>query len=218
MGSISQKRQRSDEQEKKVKEAENAKKSSESGEEEGKKVEGQDGQTGAEGENAEEKKEDGAEEKPEGEKTEEEGGEKKEEEAAEGQSEETPKEEVSEGAKEASDEKMETDEQEEIPEKPVNRETLPDFVFIGSMPKEELVLGPKRPETRKECEVIMMIGLPGCGKTNWVNKWNEENLEKHYNIIGDNYLFSRLVRVFFYWSAGRFDSSLSFFYSFEGSR
>ncbi|XP_055705983.1 heterogeneous nuclear ribonucleoprotein U-like protein 2 isoform X2 [Phlebotomus papatasi] len=191
------KRQRSDDQEKKAKEAENAenaKKSSESGEEEGKKVEAQDGQASGEGENAEEKKEDGAEEKPEGEKTEEEGGENKEGETAEGQSEATPKEEVSEEAKEASEEKMETDEQEEVPEKPINRETLPNFVFIGSVPKEELVSGPKRPETRKECEVIMMIGLPGCGKTNWVNKWNEENPEKRYNIIGDNYLFSRLDR------------------------
>uniref|UniRef100_A0A1L8DCX0 Putative heteroproteinous nuclear ribonucleoprotein u-like protein 1 n=1 Tax=Nyssomyia neivai TaxID=330878 RepID=A0A1L8DCX0_9DIPT len=93
---------------------------------------------------------------------------------------------------EESQEKMEVEE--EVPEKPINRETLPDFIFISHLPREELAEGLRRVETRKECEVIMMIGLPGAGKTHWVTKWNEENPEKLYNIIGNKYLYDRMNR------------------------
>uniref|UniRef100_A0A1B0CS09 Uncharacterized protein n=1 Tax=Lutzomyia longipalpis TaxID=7200 RepID=A0A1B0CS09_LUTLO len=91
-------------------------------------------------------------------------------------------------------ENMEVDEQEEVPEKPINRETLPEYTFISRLPREELVEGLKRVASRKECEVIMMIGLPGSGKTHWVTKWNEEHPEMRYNIIGNNYLYDRMNR------------------------
>ncbi|XP_059622428.1 heterogeneous nuclear ribonucleoprotein U-like protein 2 [Phlebotomus argentipes] len=123
--------------------------------------------------------------------------EKKEEESTEEVAEEKPEQEaqekVEEKPEEEAQEKMEVEEKEEEPEQPINRESLPDFVLIAHLPREELVEGHKRPETRKECEVIMMIGLPGAGKTHWVSKWNEENPEKRYNIIGDNYLYSRMT-------------------------
>lgn len=38
---------------------------------------------------------------------------------------------------------------------------LPEFTNIGKYPIDQLSKGPRRPDARIECEVIMMIGLPG---------------------------------------------------------
>jgi len=49
-----------------------------------------------------------------------------------------------------------------------------------------------RPEKRDDCEVIMMVGLPGCGKTTWATKHMEENFDKHFNLIGTSNLLDRM--------------------------
>ena len=38
--------------------------------------------------------------------------------------------------------------------------------------------GPVAPVSREECEVVMMIGFPSAGKTNYVKKHVAENLDK----------------------------------------
>jgi len=40
--------------------------------------------------------------------------------------------------------------------------------------------------------MIMLIGLPGSGKTTWVNKHVEENPDKRYNVIGTSVLLERM--------------------------
>lgn len=40
---------------------------------------------------------------------------------------------------------------------------LPGYKFIGNTPPEARVSGTKAPLTKQECEVIMMVGLPGVG-------------------------------------------------------
>jgi len=45
---------------------------------------------------------------------------------------------------------------------------------------------------RDECEMIMLIGLPGCGKTTWVNKYVAEHPEKRYNVIGTAALVDKM--------------------------
>merc|ERR1712051_1136112 len=45
---------------------------------------------------------------------------------------------------------------------------------------------------RDECEMIMLIGLPGCGKTTWVNKFVAEHPEKRYNVIGTAALVDKM--------------------------
>lgn len=83
-------------------------------------------------------------------------------------------------------------EEEEEPLPEINRENLPGYIFIGLVDKEQLVAGPQRPESRKECEVIMMIGLSGAGKTKWVKEWIAEHPEKRYIVLGATALIDRM--------------------------
>ncbi|KGL83868.1 Heterogeneous nuclear ribonucleoprotein U-like 2, partial [Tinamus guttatus] len=59
-----------------------------------------------------------------------------------------------------------------------------EFVFIHAVPAEDRVRTPLPPKTTEECEVLLMVGLPGSGKTQWARKHAEDNREKRYNILG----------------------------------
>ncbi|XP_066466295.1 heterogeneous nuclear ribonucleoprotein U-like protein 2 isoform X2 [Tiliqua scincoides] len=59
-----------------------------------------------------------------------------------------------------------------------------DYVFIHAVPVEDRVRTPLPPKTTEECEVLLMVGLPGCGKTQWAQKHTQENIDKRYNILG----------------------------------
>ncbi|KAK2100306.1 Heteroproteinous nuclear ribonucleoprotein U-like protein 2 [Saguinus oedipus] len=59
-----------------------------------------------------------------------------------------------------------------------------EFVFIHAVPVEERVRTAVPPKTIEDCEVILMVGLPGSGKTQWALKYAKENPEKRYNVLG----------------------------------
>lgn len=80
----------------------------------------------------------------------------------------------------------------EIIEPPAILELLDGYVYINKVNEEELVAGPKRPSSRLDCEVIMMVGLPGAGKTYWATKHAEKHPDKHYNILGNTDLIDRM--------------------------
>lgn len=66
------------------------------------------------------------------------------------------------------------------------------YTFMQSVGEELLVHGTRGPTTKKECEVIMMVGLPGSGKTTWVNKQVDENPDKKYNVLGTNSIMEKM--------------------------
>lgn len=47
------------------------------------------------------------------------------------------------------------------------------------------VIGPQFGSLR-ECEVLMMVGLPASGKTTWAENWAKEHPEKRYMVLGTN--------------------------------
>jgi len=65
------------------------------------------------------------------------------------------------------------------------------FTKVGKV--EDKVGGTPRIGSKAECELIMMVGLPGSGKSTWVNKHVEENMDKHYNIISTNEMFKKMT-------------------------
>jgi len=67
------------------------------------------------------------------------------------------------------------------------------FAQMGTLTVgEEVVLGAQRPASKEECEVIMMVGIPGVGKTTWATKHATENPQKCYNMLGTNNLIDKM--------------------------
>jgi len=41
-------------------------------------------------------------------------------------------------------------------------------------------------------QMMMMCGLPGCGKTTWIGKYVVEHPEKVYNVLGTNNIIDKM--------------------------
>ncbi|XP_077468165.1 heterogeneous nuclear ribonucleoprotein U-like protein 1 isoform X2 [Stigmatopora argus] len=66
------------------------------------------------------------------------------------------------------------------------------YTYIHGVPEENKVRGTKGPASKDECEILMMVGLPACGKTTWAIKHAETNPEKKFNILGTNAIMDKM--------------------------
>ncbi|XP_058810334.1 heterogeneous nuclear ribonucleoprotein U-like protein 2 isoform X2 [Phymastichus coffea] len=70
---------------------------------------------------------------------------------------------------------------------------LEGYHFAGKVDENDRILGPRRPEKREDCEVILLCGLPLSGKTSWAMKHVAENPEKMYSVLGTHSLIQRMT-------------------------
>ncbi|XP_067877706.1 heterogeneous nuclear ribonucleoprotein U-like protein 2 isoform X2 [Heterodontus francisci] len=67
-----------------------------------------------------------------------------------------------------------------------------EYTLVQSVPLEERVRGAVGPKAKDACEVILMVGMPGVGKTTWVKKHVTENPEKRYTVLGTHNILDKM--------------------------
>ncbi|KAL0973879.1 hypothetical protein UPYG_G00212340 [Umbra pygmaea] len=60
----------------------------------------------------------------------------------------------------------------------------PGYTSISLLPAEHRCRGPTPPTSKLQCEVVMMVGLPGSGKTHWAMAHMKQHPEKRYTLLG----------------------------------
>ncbi|KAL5969877.1 Heterogeneou nuclear ribonucleoprotein U-like protein 1 [Taenia solium] len=64
--------------------------------------------------------------------------------------------------------------------------------LVNQVPLGDRVRAGLPPSSKAECEVIMMVGLPGSGKTVYANNLCKVKPEKQYNILGTNLILDKM--------------------------
>jgi len=66
------------------------------------------------------------------------------------------------------------------------------FSFLSTVDLENRIRGSLPPTKKEECEILMMVGLPGAGKTVWADKHSKDNPEKKFNVLGTNNIIEKM--------------------------
>lgn len=67
--------------------------------------------------------------------------------------------------------------------------------WASSLEDRSVIMGPTFTDLR-DCEVIMMVGLPASGKSTWAEKWVKDHPQKRYVLLGTNLALDQM-KVFF---------------------
>ncbi|KAJ1358949.1 hypothetical protein KIN20_017534 [Parelaphostrongylus tenuis] len=59
----------------------------------------------------------------------------------------------------------------------------PEWIFANSLPRSQTELAPLPPESKSDCTVLMMVGLPSVGKTTWVRRYIREHPNENWTLI-----------------------------------
>ncbi|KAJ3587543.1 hypothetical protein NHX12_011140 [Muraenolepis orangiensis] len=71
----------------------------------------------------------------------------------------------------------------------------PGFTPLAALPGADRVRAPAGPSSRTQCEVIVMVGLPGSGKSHWARILMEQNPEKRYQLLGTETLLVSMILI-----------------------
>ncbi|XP_027931572.1 heterogeneous nuclear ribonucleoprotein U-like protein 1 isoform X3 [Vigna unguiculata] len=63
--------------------------------------------------------------------------------------------------------------------------------WTSSVEDANIIMGPSFSDP-KDCEMIMMVGLPASGKTTWAEKWVRDHPEKRYVLLGTNLILDQM--------------------------
>ncbi len=69
----------------------------------------------------------------------------------------------------------------------------PDYIFAQNIPLSDRIRCSEPILEKNECQVVLLSGLNGSGKTNWAKKYIEENPKKNFNLLNIEYVFSKMA-------------------------
>ncbi|VDO27661.1 unnamed protein product [Onchocerca flexuosa] len=68
--------------------------------------------------------------------------------------------------------------------------TLP--IYFSKLDRTLLVRGPIPPSSKSECTVLMMVGLPGVGKTTWVRQYLREHPQEQWTLLSTDTILAAM--------------------------
>ncbi|XP_061581538.1 heterogeneous nuclear ribonucleoprotein U-like protein 2 isoform X2 [Cololabis saira] len=69
----------------------------------------------------------------------------------------------------------------------------PGFAALAALPAEQRVRSTSAPGSRAQSEVVMMVGLPGSGKSFWARDLMKQHLDKQYKLLGTEELLTCMI-------------------------
>ncbi|KAG7517934.1 heteroproteinous nuclear ribonucleoprotein U 2 [Solea senegalensis] len=69
----------------------------------------------------------------------------------------------------------------------------PGFTPLAALTAEQRIRSTLPPNSRAQCEVLMMVGLPGSGKSHWARTHMKQHPQKHYRLLSTEGLLACMI-------------------------